>query len=143
MDNEKKLTVLKEELVKTLMGTSNFSQELLNQMIEEKKQENEKLLKQKNSIEETIEHKKLDEGDVIRFKNMIPIWKKEFKNADIETKKMLLSEIIREIRVYNTRFEIDFQFKIDNYMNRATIVNNKLVNADYKIIENTICLKKE
>ncbi len=136
---ENKLVVLKDEVVKTLTGNSNFSQELLNELIENTTNEKEKLIKEKNELDKIINQKDLDKHDVTNFKNMIPVWKKEFIDASFEIKKMLLSEIIKEIKVYNNKIEIVFRIEISNYKN---VMYDKL-NTNYsKIIENTICLQK-
>ncbi len=139
---EKKLITLKDEVIKSLNGNSNFSQELLNELIENTENEKEELLKEKKELKKIINQKNLEKNDITKFKNMIPVWKKEFLNANFEIKKMLLSEIIKEINVFNNKIEIIFRIEISNYKNIVYDINDKL-NADYcKIIENTIYLPK-
>ena len=139
---EKKLITLKDEVIKSLNGNSNFSQELLNELIENTENEKEELLKEKKELEKIINQKNLEKNDITKFKNMIPVWKKEFLNANFEIKKMLLSEIIKEINVFNNKIEIIFRIEISNYKNIVYDINDKL-NTDYcKIIENTIYLPK-
>ncbi len=139
---ENKLIVLKDEVVKTLTGNSNFSQELLNELIENTKNEKEKIEQERKELNKIINQKNLNQHDVTNFKNMIPVWKKEFTNANFEIKKMLLSEIIKEIKVFNNKIEIVFRIEISNYKSIIYDINDKL-NTNYcKIIENTICLQK-
>ena len=69
----------------------------------------------KSQLEITIAQKSIDYKDYKKIQNMIPVWKEEFEKSEIEIKKKLLSEIIKEIRVYNDKIEIDFLFEIKNF----------------------------
>ena len=143
-DNEKNIKALKNEVIKSLAGESNFSSELLNELIEAKEKEKIKLLTEKSNIEKNIAQKTLNNKELLDFKHLIPIWKEEFEEADIEIKKMLIAEIIKEIRVYNSKIEIDLRLKSNNYLNDTFIknVNSKVSVETYKIIENTICIDR-
>ena len=134
-ENNQVLEKLKAEVIKTLTGSSSYSSELLNELIETKNKENEELLIEKNKLETIISKKSLNNKDIIEFKNMIPVWKEEFENADFEIKKMLLSEIIKEIRVYNEKIEIDLRIETNSYIQH--------IEDKCKIIENTVYLPKE
>lgn len=138
-ENNQILDKLKAEVIKNLAGSSNYSSELLNELIETKNKENEELYIEKNKLETIISKKNLNNKDIIEFKNMIPVWKEEFENADFEVKKMLLSEIIKEIRVYNEKIEIDLRIEINSYIQK--LKGN--INDNCKIIENTVYLSKE
>ena len=76
---------------------------------------------------------------------MIPNWKEEFENADVEMKKMLLTEFIKEIKIYNDKIEIDFLFEINDYIKTNVTLNenNEIDNKNLKIIENTIYVKRD
>lgn len=136
-ENNHILEKLKAEVIKTLTGSSSYSSELLNELIETKNKENEELHIEKNRLETIISKKSLNDKDIIEFKNMIPVWKEEFEKADYEVKKMLLSEIIKEIRVYNEKIEIDLRIEINSYIHEIQKSNK------CKIIENTVYLSKE
>lgn len=142
-DSEKELNVLKNEIVKSLQGTSNFSPELLNELIQEKESKRTELLTKKSELEIIIAQKSIDENDYKKIQNMIPVWIEEFENSDIEVKKMLLTEIIKEIRVYNDRIEIDFLFEIKNFIDGKVELNekNEIQENQIKIIENTLLYK--
>lgn len=143
-DIDKELSVLKGEIVKSLEGKSNFPPELLNELIEEKQLKKEELLNKKLELETIIAQKSIDEKDYEKVKNMIPVWKDEFINAEIEIKKMLLSEIIKEIRVYNDRIEIDLLFEIKNFINGIVEKDdkNEIEKNQIKIVENTLLYVK-
>ena len=55
---------------------------------------------------------------MLQIKDKIPIWKEEFKEANIEVQKTLLSEIIKEIRIFNDRYEVDFKIQLNDYINK-------------------------
>lgn len=134
LDNN--LKTLKNEIINCLKGTSQFSADLLNELIENKEEEKRKLESEINKLNTIIEQKKIGDKDIKEFKNMIPVWKEEFENANTEIKKMLLSEIIQEIRVYNDRIEIDLRIAINDY------IKKNMEKSNYKIIEDTVCLMK-
>ena len=134
---EKNVSVLKQEVVKSIAGESEFSKELLNELIEEKNKEIEQLYKKKYEIEKIIEQKDIGKIDLIKFKEKIPIWKKEFEKGDIFYKKALLSKIIKKITVFNDSIEITFTFLIDNYLDSKKCNNN-----NYKLIENAISISR-
>lgn len=144
-DVENNIVVLKNEVVKTLNGESNFTPELLNELISEKEIRKTELIKFKSEIEYKIKQKSLEEDEIIQIKDKIPVWRKEFEKANIDIKKMLLSEIIKEVRVYNNKYEIDFRIQLNDYAKEKIVINdnNQLKYKSSKLVENTILLKKE
>ena len=56
---------------------------------------------------------------------------------------MLVSEIIKEIRIYNDRYEIDFKIEFNKYIKEKVKINNnnELICKDVKLLENTVSLK--
>ena len=141
---ENNINTLKEEVVKSVSGKRNFSSELLNELLDEKKQELEQVLARKNNLETILIRKDIEQKDILKVKNMIPNWKEEFENADVEMKKMLLTEFIKEIRVYNDKIEIDFLFEINDYIKNNVIINknNEIDDTNLKIIENTVYIER-
>lgn len=142
---ENNINTLKEEVVKSLSGKSNFTPELLNELLEEKNNELKQVQLRKSDLETILIRKDIEQKDILKVKNMIPNWKEEFENADVEMKKMLLTEFIKEIRIYNDKIEIDFLFEINNYIKTNVTLNenNEIDNKNLKIIENTIYLKRD
>lgn len=130
------ITVLKNEIIKTLQGTSNFTAELLNELINEKQEKRLKLIDRKSKITSKINRKKLEDKNLQQIKNKVPIWKEEFENAELDVKKMLLSEIIKEVRIYNNKYEIDFRLKLNEYVKESS-------KEQCKIIEDTVSLNRK
>lgn len=139
----KNITVLKDEVVKTLTGESIYTAELLNDLIKEKEIRKKELLNLKDIVQNKIAQKQLEESELLQIKDKIPKWKKEFKKADLTVKKMLVSEIIKEIRIYNDRYEIDFKIEFNKYIKEKVKINNnnELICKDAKLLENTVSLK--
>ncbi len=136
------IKVLKDEVVKTLTGESSFTSELLNELIEEKEKLRTELSENKNCIEEKIKQKRIEDDELLKIKERIPVWREEFEKADITIKKMLLSEIIKEIRIYNDRYEIDFRLQLNNYLEIASkFSSDKIENEKDKLVENTMKVK--
>ncbi len=142
---ENNINTLKQEVVKSLSGKSNFTPELLNELLEEKNNELKQVQLRKSDLETILIRKDIEQKDILKVKNMIPNWKEEFENADVEMKKMLLTEFIKEIRIYNDKIEIDFLFEINNYIKTNVTLNenNEIDNKNLKIIENTIYVKRD
>ena len=141
---ENNINTLKQEVVKSLSGKSNFTPELLNELLEEKNNELKQVQLRKSDLETILIRKDIEQKDILKVKNMIPNWKEEFENADVEMKKMLLTEFIKEIRIYNDKIEIDFLFEINDYIKTNVTLNenNEIDNKNLKIIENTIYVKR-
>ena len=142
---ENNINILKQEVVKSLSGKSNFTPELLNELLEEKNNELKQVQLRKSDLETILIRKDIEQKDILKVKNMIPNWKEEFENADVEMKKMLLTEFIKEIRIYNDKIEIDFLFEINDYIKTNVTLNenNEIDNKNLKIIENTIYVKRD
>lgn len=137
------IKVLKDEVVKTLTGESSFTAELLNELISEKEKQKIEIIETKNCIENKIRQKKVEDNELLQIKERIPIWKEEFENADIVIKKMLLSEIIKEIRIYNDRYEIDFRVQLNKYLKAISEIDNvKVKSIESKLLENTAKIKR-
>lgn len=137
------IEILKNEVIKSLTGESSFTSDLLNELINEKEEEKNKLINQKEELDNKMNQKKLKEEELIQIKNKIPVWKKEFESADLDVKKMLLSEIIKEIRVYNDRYEIDFRLELNDYIKQNIKINDdeETKICEKKLVENTISIK--
>lgn len=137
------IDILKKEIVNTIVGKSVYSPDLLNDLINEKEMNLKLKNEEKSKIEIEIAQKQLEEKDIEKFKDLIPIWKEEFENADIEIKKMLLSEIIKEIKVYDEKILIDFRMKFENEFkfSHINLINN-LNNKFDKVIEETRIIKE-
>ena len=114
---QNKNELLKEEIMKAIMGTSAFSKELIAGMIEENNIKIEECTKNKISLEKIVQEKNLEFDDLVKVKKLIPNWKEVFEQATIEQKKMLLTSIIKEVIVYDDKIDVKLKISFDDFFN--------------------------
>lgn len=121
----KKNELLKEEVMKVIMGQSAFSKDLLTEMMNENNGKIEKYTNRKYELEKINEQKNIEFEQMIALKNLIPDWKKVFENATIEQKKMLLSSIIKEIVVYDEKIDVKLKISFNEFISTAKKLNKE------------------
>ena len=104
-------TALKEEILKSIMGESQFDTILLNEMMEENKREQaeaEREIEESKSeaADEQTRVKHLEE----QYKN-IRSWAAEFDKAPTDARKMILARLIEKITV-DRDYNIDIHFYV-------------------------------
>ena len=104
-------TALKEKILKSIMGESQFDTTLLNEMIEENKRaqaEGEREIEESKSeaADEQTRVKHLEE----QYKN-IRSWAAEFDKAPTDARKMILARLIDKITV-DRNYNIDIHFYV-------------------------------
>ena len=109
---KKQLEKLNNEIVKSLMGESNFKPDQLSSAIEgvEKKiqQANETL----NNLLDEIKKEKDNYSDTFYIANELNNWENKFDNADNDLKKAMLSRIINKIHLGKQTVEIEFNLTL-------------------------------
>jgi len=120
------LKSLKDEVVKIISGySSDFSKELINELIINKEneiEEKELLLKKKENNINDVKFEKMQYENV---KTQIIDWDKRFDDADFEEKKRMLSLVIDKVLVYRDEIEIQFNVRIETYKNNSLIAENQ------------------
>ncbi|MCL2313079.1 MAG: hypothetical protein FWC41_11475, partial [Firmicutes bacterium] len=134
---------LKDEVVKSITGESDFSKELLAQIIEQHQEKISDLEKQKCSLEELHSKKQLEFEQLTELKKMIPNWKEEFVISSTEQKKMILSSIIEKVTVYHDKIEVKLKMSINEFLKTAEKVtiqmedtSKKCTQKDFRNISN-------
>lgn len=122
---ENKNELLKEEVMKVIMGKSTFSRELLSDMMEENKQKIEELEKQKKEVETIKKQKEVNFEQMMKIRNMIPDWKDVLKKSNTEKKKMILSTIIKKVIVYDDKIDVHLKISFDEFLKTAKKLSNK------------------
>lgn len=117
----KELKVLKDEVVKSLMGNSQFSPDMLKDLISEK----DALINKENEYLSQLETKvqKMN-SDVSSYKTLdknIYNWNKRFDEADEEMKKSMLISVIDKVRVFKDEIEITFNVRMETYKENSTM----------------------
>ena len=93
------IATLEDKIPEAMRGDYYFSVEKLSSMIKEKEQRIVSLAEQEKQIQQKILQNQFASKDLEKFISIIPNWKEEFQNADMATKKMLLSSLIDSIVV--------------------------------------------
>jgi hypothetical protein len=129
--------LLKEEIINVITGKSTFSRELLTEVIEENNKKIEECKKQKNELETLKKQKEVDFEQMMKVKNMIPDWKEVLRNSSIERKKMILSQIVKEIVVYDEKIDIHLKISFNEFLNTAKKLDLETISeGNSKIFKN-------
>ena len=70
-------------------------------------------------LKKVLEDSRLQRNDMAQTDKGLPDWNKEFQNADIQTKRMLLAAMIDKIIVKDGEIRIGFKVCADDYGNRG------------------------
>ncbi len=131
---------LHQEIVKSLSGTSRFSEETLAQLLEithQKLRETEEKITQVQSERE-------EEDSLIHYLseqyNNIISWADEFKQADNDRRKMILSRLIQSITVdRDYHITINFFISLEDFLQEMNDLNDKLtVQESETVIESAV-----
>ena len=128
----KKNELLKEEVMKAITGKSEFSKELISEMMEENNKKIKEYTKKKNKLELLKQQKDIEFEQLLKLKKLIPDWKVVFENSSIEQKKMILASIIKEIIVYDDKIDVKLNISLNEFINTA----NKLQLKNNTLFEN-------
>ena len=108
--NLEELSILEDELIKVLRGTSSLKPELLNK----KHDEAERAVEQRRAIVESLEQELDNSKDtmrqVTRQYNEVLTWADMFADSEMDVKKMIVAQLISAVRVSaDYKIEIDFR----------------------------------
>lgn len=109
-----KQQILKGEVTKSILGESKFTPELLQSLITETEDSIENSNKKLAECNQTLQAKEIEYKKFNAFQKRIPQWKEEFLSADIESRKMMLSELIDDVLVKSNEIEIKFKIAVNN-----------------------------
>lgn len=113
------MNLLKKEVTKSILGKSAFKPELLNEMIEDKEKELQKLDQEVRSLEEQLQTKKLELSEIIELAKNISGWILKYNEASHDNKKVMLRWIIERITVFKDQIEIEFRPDITKFLSSA------------------------
>lgn len=110
---EKELGKLKDEVYKTIVGQSSFSQDLLSELIGKKQQEvnelrakNENLDKRLGDIRELLAYRRKACSDLTN-------WADRFDLQETDEKKSMLINLINKITVFDDKIEVKYKIRFD------------------------------
>ena len=110
---------------------------MLSELIEENNNKIEEFQKQKTELENLKKQKEIDFEQMMKVKNLIPNWKEVLINSSIEKKKMILSQIIKEIVVYDEKIDIHLKINFNEFLETAKNLDEKTkIQCTQKSFEN-------
>jgi DNA invertase Pin-like site-specific DNA recombinase len=116
------LKTLKQEVVKVLMGQSEFDKVLLNELIQQKQDEISSKTILLDGIDFKISKEKDAKSKYNALNNEFVDWEERFDNAPFEVKRLMLSKVIKRFIVYNRKeFEIEYDITIDTFNENAEV----------------------
>ncbi|WP_216857488.1 hypothetical protein [Paenibacillus tritici] len=127
------IKALKDEVLKVVLGQSQFDRELLNGMIKEKEEEVLKIQETIRLAEQVLRSKKVEQVEIQALQTYIPVWREVFKKASTAKKKMMLSTIIECVRVYRESVELTLKLDINSFLSTAGenyLTGTKVKNED-------------
>lgn len=103
-------SMLENEMVKIIQGTSVLKPEILNKKYEEVERSVAERKSLVNSLEQELTNSKDTMRQVTRQYNDVLSWAEMFANSDIGAKKMIVTQLISAVRVSRDyKIEIDFR----------------------------------
>jgi hypothetical protein len=110
---DKEIIKLKNEVVKILTGESNFSQELLNALLQDKEQEKIALIPKQEQLQQEISQLEQNISIQAKLKENLDNWSTRFDNQTKEGKKAMLLNIIDKITLNNNKVEVEYKVQFN------------------------------
>lgn len=114
------IKTLENKIPNALRGDCAFTPEKLSELIEAREEEKKSLSEQISHKESEYEKTKLSASDIKDFSNMIPNWREEFEKAPVQTKKVIISNLIERVEVKRDGLRIKFQIGEDFFQRPIT-----------------------
>lgn len=114
-DTEVDIETLRQKIPEAIRGDGFFSEEQLAKLLKEKQEKIENLQKLENETMKKIDKTAIKQDEIKQFISHIPNWKEEFQNADVATKKMLLSALIDKVIAKDNEIRILFKIRLEDF----------------------------
>lgn len=124
---EKELAKLKEEVYKVIIGESQFSKELLSDIIETKEKELNEMNLRDAEIESRIGDLRALLSQQRTLSGDLTDWSKKFDLQELDEKKTMLINLINKITVFDEKIEVNYRIRFENF---DEMVYNDSVNSD-------------
>ena len=116
---ERRLTELSVEVGKCLSGKSVFTTDMLTMSINSTKDEVKTIQTRLTECQQSFQEKNEVLNKLDYYYDQFVSWADEFDNATMEQKKMIICQLIKEIRVYKGyRIEIEFNISYRQFLMR-------------------------
>lgn len=110
------IATLEEKIPEALRGDYFFSPEKLSQLLSEKAEAQKEIEAKAAAEAEKLKSLDIKDHELKRFIQYIPKWEEEFMDADMETKRMILSSLIDKIIVKDDDITIKFKVRLEDFM---------------------------
>ena len=136
-DTMKENDLLKREIIKVIKGKSTFTDGMLTELINENNKKIEDYKKRKAELETLKRQKEVDFEQMMKVKNLIPNWKEVLMASSIEKKKMILSQVIKEVVVYDDKIDVYLRINFKEFLETAKKLDEKTkIQCTQKSFEN-------
>lgn len=114
---QENIETFKHEIYKALIGESDFDSKYINECVKTAEDKGEKIKKEMNILEESIQINQHVMDEYIKTKEMVPVWSEVFDEAPLNIKKKLLSLLIEKIVIAEKEIDIHFKTDMDGFLN--------------------------
>lgn len=139
---KKSIEVLELEIPKILQGKSLFTVERITKLIHENEVHLEEAEKEYSSLESEMAKSSITKSNLEKLCRLILNWEKEFEYAETEKKKILLSQIIENVVVYQDKIELVFRIRIGDFLygidDRYDTSYRELIEGKGKVFKSSI-----
>lgn len=114
------LKTLKDEVVKSLLGTSNFDSKMLQEIFSQKELELKSKSEEIENAERELATLKGIKQHAFYLNSKMQTWSEDFDTQEIEGKKSMLFQVVDRIELFKDRVEIIINIKMDMHKNTPT-----------------------
>lgn len=118
------IETLEEKLPEAIRGEFAFSVDKLSAIISDKESLKKEKEIQKKSLQKQLEEISLQSNELMTFVEEMPKWNEIFSQADVQTKRMILSTLIDKIIVKDDDITIKFKIRLDNFLDEKLLEND-------------------
>lgn len=123
-----------DSLLKSFRGDGDYSAEQLNSLINKANGDLKDIKDKIENMSEEIKRMEKKVEDISCLLRDLPRWSQIFDNADIDRQKLMLSRIIKEIRIFKDHYEIDLKPHIKQFLNSISPDSNTIENLSLEQI---------
>jgi DNA invertase Pin-like site-specific DNA recombinase len=120
----RQLDKLNDEVANSLLGESKFTPEQLSKAIEKTENDIKTNSEIIESLEKEINTSKFEMSDIEHLKTEFHDWETKYRNADLDSKKMMLSRILNDVTFNTKEISISFKLTVENSLGIINEANN-------------------
>ena len=124
------LKSLKDEVIKSLLGTSNFDSKMLQEILSQKELELKDISEKIENVEKELTELKGIKQHAFYLNDKMQNWSENFDTKEIDGKKSMLFQVVDRIELFKDRVEIIVNIKMDMHdMHKNSPVSEEISNA--------------